>query len=124
MAVLGLCCSVGAFYGCVEQRLLVITVHFSLWRLLSPFFFVEASLIVQHRLQSAGSVLVVLGLSCSEACEIFPDQGSSRTVSLLWQVDSYPPHHQERPLVFNIHTSLYNFLTKPEVNQYLCPPPG
>ena len=82
-----------------------------------------ASFVVQHGLQSAGSVAVVHGLSCSEACEIFPDQGSS-LCPLLWQVDSYPLHHQGHPLVFNIHTSLYIFLTKPEVNQYLCPPLG
>ena len=38
-------------------------------------------------LQSAGSVVVVYGLSCSAACGIFPDQGLN-PCPLHWQVDS------------------------------------
>ena len=34
-----------------------------------------ASVVVAHGLQSKGSVVVVLGLSCLAACGIFPDQG-------------------------------------------------
>ena len=48
---------------------------------------VQASVVVAHRLQSAGSVVVVHGLSCSAACEIFPDKGSN-PCPLHWQVDS------------------------------------
>ena len=40
----------------------------------------------------AGSVVVVHGLSCSEACGIFPDQGSN-PCPLHWQVDSQPLRH-------------------------------
>ena len=36
----------------------------------------EASLVVEHRLQSAGSVTLALRLSCSTGCGIFPDHGS------------------------------------------------
>ena len=35
------------------------------------------SVVVARGLQSAGSVVVVYGLSCSMACGIFPDQGSN-----------------------------------------------
>ena len=37
------------------------------------------------------------GLSCSEACGIFPDQGLN-PCPLLWQVDFYPLCHQGSPL--------------------------
>ena len=47
-------------------------------------------------LQSAGSVVVVLGLSCSAALGIFPDQGSNLCL-LYWQVDSLPLSHQGSP---------------------------
>ena len=46
-----------------------------------------ASVIVARGLQSAGSVVVALGLSCSVACGIFPDQGSN-PCPLHWQADS------------------------------------
>ena len=46
-----------------------------------------ASVVVSRRLQSAGSVVVVHGLSCSVACGILPDQGSNPR-PLHWQVDS------------------------------------
>ena len=39
------------------------------------------------------SVVGAQGLSCSEACRIFPDQGSNLW-PLHWQVDSYPLYHQ------------------------------
>ena len=41
----------------------------------------------------AGSVVVVHGPSCSAACGIFPDQGSS-PCPLHWQADSQPLCHQ------------------------------
>ena len=47
-------------------------------------------------LYSAGSVVVVHGLSCSAACRIFPDQGSN-PCPLHWQADSWPLCHQGSP---------------------------
>ena len=46
-----------------------------------------ASLVAEHGLQSAGSVLVAHRLSCLSACGIFQDQGSNPH-PLCWQVDS------------------------------------
>ena len=51
------------------------------------FFTVVASLVAEHGVSSAGSVVVVRGLSCSEACGIFPNQ-ELNPCSLNWQVDS------------------------------------
>ena len=45
------------------------------------------SVVVVRRLQSAGSVVVAHGLSCSAACGIFPDQGLN-PCPLYRQVDS------------------------------------
>ena len=45
------------------------------------------SVVTIPTLQSTGSVVVVHGLSCSMACEIFPDQGSYLCL-LHWQADS------------------------------------
>ena len=47
-------------------------------------------------LQSAGSVVVVNGLSCSPAYGIFPDQGSN-LCPLHWQADSLLLDHQGTP---------------------------
>ena len=44
----------------------------------------------------AGSVVVAHGTSCSEACGIFPDQGSN-PCPLHWQADSQPLRHQGSP---------------------------
>ena len=47
-----------------------------------------ASLVAEHGLQSLwASVVDILGLSCSVACEIFLDRGSNLG-SLHWQMDS------------------------------------
>ena len=46
----------------------------------------------------ASSVIVAHGPSCSEACGIFPDQGSN-TCPLHWQADSQPLRHQGSPLL-------------------------
>ena len=46
-----------------------------------------------------GSVAVAHGPSCSTACGIFPDQGSS-PCPLHWQADSQPLHHQGSPYYF------------------------
>ena len=51
------------------------------------------SLVAAPGLQNMGSVAVVHWLSCSVACEIFPDQGSNPCL-LLWQADSLPLSHQ------------------------------
>ena len=49
-------------------------------------------------LRSTGSKVVDQGLSFSEACGIFPDQGSNPCL-LHWQADSLPLRHQGSPLV-------------------------
>ena len=46
--------------------------------------------------RNMGSEVVVLRLSCSAACGIFPDQGSN-PCPLHWQVDSLPLSHQGSP---------------------------
>ena len=56
------------------------------------------SLVVKGELQSmsskcAGSVVVVHGLSCSEACGIFPDQGLNLCL-LHWQGGPLPLSQQ------------------------------
>ena len=45
----------------------------------------------------SGSVVEALGLSCSAACGIFPDQGMNHC-PLHWQADSYSLCHQGSPL--------------------------
>ena len=47
----------------------------------------------------AGSVVVAHGPSCSAACGIFPDQGST-PCPLHWQADSQPLRHQGSPNSF------------------------
>ena len=47
-------------------------------------------------LQREGSVVVVHGLSCPEACGSFLDQGLNLGL-LLWNMDSYPLDHQGSP---------------------------
>ena len=57
-----------------------------------------ASVAVVPRLQSAGSIVVVHGLSCSTACGFVLNQGlNSRP--LHWQVESYPLCHQGSPQI-------------------------
>ena len=64
---------------------------FSLCWLLVP----GASLVMKRRLYSTrASIIMMHGLSCSAACEIFLDQGLN-PCPLHWQVDSYPLEHQE-----------------------------
>ena len=58
-------------------------------------------------LQSAGSVVVVHGLSCSVTCGVFPDQGSN-SCPLHWQVGSLPLGHQRSP--WNIFITPESFL--------------
>ena len=47
-------------------------------------------------LWSTDSIDVAQGLSCSEACGSFPDQGWKLSL-LHWQLDSLPPGHQGSP---------------------------
>ena len=47
-------------------------------------------------LQREGSVVVVHGLSCPEACGSFLDQGLNLGL-LLWNMNSYPLDHQGSP---------------------------
>ena len=99
LAVLGLHCCMRVFSSCSKRGLLFLAVR--------GLLIAVASLVVEHRLQarglqqlwhvgsvvvvrrlqSAGSVVVAHGLSCSPACGIFPDQGSN-PCPLHWQVDS------------------------------------
>ena len=65
--------------------LLVVAVH--------GLLIAVASLVTAPRLQSTGSVVVALGLSCS-VCGIFPDQGLNLCL-LHWLADSLPLSHQE-----------------------------
>ena len=66
---------------------------FSLWSTGSRHV---GSVVVARELQSAGSVVVAHGLSCSAACGIFLGQGSN-PCPLHWQADSLPLRHQESP---------------------------
>ena len=56
------------------------------------------SVLATPRLQITGSILVVHGLSWSEACGIFLDQGSNPCL-LLWQVDSLALHTRKAPRI-------------------------
>ena len=51
------------------------------------------SVVAVPGLYSTDSVVVAPGLSCSEACGIFPDQGWNPCL-LQWEVDSLPLSHQ------------------------------
>ena len=52
-----------------------------------------------HGIGSCGSC----SFSCLTACGIFPDQGSNLCL-LLWQADSYPPHHQGQSSSFTFES--------------------
>ena len=56
------------------------------------------SVVAFPRLESTGSITVVPGLSCSVACEISLDQGSSPCL-LHWQEHSLPLSHQGSPTI-------------------------
>ena len=105
MAVLGLHCWAG--FPLVVASGGYSPLHgFSLWwllllqdtgskaRRLQPLWPV-GSIVAAPRLQSAGSVVVAPGLSYSEACEVFLDQGSNL---LHWQVNSSLLSHQGSPV--------------------------
>ena len=99
LAAQGLHCCMWAFSSCGQRGLLFVVVHGILIAVaclvvehglqtcgLRQLWHV-GSVVVAHGLQSAGSVFVVHGLSCSMACGIFPDQGLN-PCPLRWQADS------------------------------------
>ena len=80
LAALGLRCCVQAFSSCGKRGLFFLAVP--------SLLIAVASLCCRAQaLGACASVVVALGLSCSSACGIFPDQGSN-PCSLHWQVDS------------------------------------
>ena len=81
-----------AFSSCGEQGLLFVAVRVLLTAVASlccgaQALGTRAAVVVARGLYSTGSVVVVHGLICSMAREIFPDQGSN-PCPLHWQVDS------------------------------------
>ena len=91
LAALCLLCRARAFSSCSDRGYsLLQCVDFSLrWLLLlwSTGSRRTGSVVVACGLQSAGSVVVVHGLSCSTARGIFPDWGPN-SCPLHWQADS------------------------------------
>ena len=69
----------------------------------------RASVVAALWLQSTDSVVVVHGLSCSEACGIFSNQGLNQGL-LHWQADSLPLSHQESPVFLNNNEIEYHQL--------------
>ena len=97
LTVLGLCCFAWAFSHCGKQGLLFVAVlGLLLWWLL---------LLQSIGSRCMGSGVVVHGLSCSPAYEIFLDQGLN-PCPLYWQADSYLPGHRGSPTHphFETHT--------------------
>ena len=80
-----------------------------------------ASLAAEHRLQATrASAVMVHRFSCSVACGIFPDQGSSLCL-LHWQEDSLPLSHQRRPVLF---LSIYLIICLLFICLFLPPQPS
>ena len=75
-----------------------------------------ASVVAAIRLQSAGSVVVVQGLSCSAACGIFPDQGSN-PCPLHWQADL---RHQGSPFSTFFRLKICINIKFPESDNLYC----
>ena len=88
LAALGLRCCARAFSSCGERGPLFVEVR--------GFLIAAVSLVAEHGLQSAGSVIVAHGLSCSAAYGIFPDQGLNPCPQHQ-QADSQPLRHQGSP---------------------------
>ena len=99
LAALGLCCCTWAFSSCGERGLLFVAVRGLLIAVASLVaehrlqvrrpqqLWCVGLVVVAHRLQSTGSVVVAHGLSCSVACGILLDQGWN-PCALPWQADS------------------------------------
>ena len=102
MAVLGLRFCARAFSICGERGPLFIAVR-------GPLIIAGLSCWRSTGSRRADSVVVAHGPSCSAACGIFPDQGSS-PCPLHWQADPQPLRHQGSPakLLFSFFlTSVY-----------------
>ena len=54
----------------------------------APIVVIQGSVVVALRFKSTGSIVVVHGLSCLEACGIFPDQGLNPCLP-HWQADLF-----------------------------------
>ena len=69
----------------------------------------------------AGSVVVAHGLSCSVACGIFPDQGSTPCPP-HWQADSQPLRHQGSPATtfYRRNENSEELLTEEVRNNFNC----
>ena len=67
------------------------------------------SVVVGTRLWSTDSIVVALRLSCSAACQIFPDQGLNPCL-LPWQVDSYLWATREAPKGIFVGARKTNFV--------------
>ena len=100
LAVLGLCCctwtscSKRSCSPAVERRLLS--------ALVSLGFGAGSRVQGPQQLQHEGSAVVAHGLSCSEACGIFPGQGLN-SCPLHWQADSQALDHKGSPrFIFNL----------------------
>ena len=100
LAVLGLCCCIWTSCSerscspAVERRLLSV--------LVSLGFGAGSRVQGPQQLQHVGSAVMAHGLSCSEACGIFPDQGSN-SCPLHWQADSQALDHKGSPrFIFNL----------------------
>ena len=89
-------CFVRAFSSCCELRLLFVPT--------CKFLFAVVSLVAEPRLLNARASVVAArsssrcgtGLSCPEACGIFPDQGLNPCL-LHQQADSLPLSHEGSP---------------------------
>ena len=73
LTALGLHCFVRIFSSCSEWKLLFVALHGLLIAVASLVTGSEACRL--QKLWRTGSVIIVLGLSCSVACGMFPDQG-------------------------------------------------
>ena len=88
--VLDLCCWADFSLVVASRGCSLGVVHELLIALVSP---------VEPGVQSTGSVVVALWLSCPAACGIFPDQGSNLGLQHQ-QVDSLSLSHQGSPLLW------------------------
>ena len=89
----------GLFSGCGKRELLFVVLH--------GLLIAVTSFVVEPGLKSTGSVAVPLGLSCSAAHGICPDQGSNLPRLLHWQAESSPLSHQGSSSLSSSCTSLW-----------------
>ena len=77
------------------------------------------SVVAARGLWSAGSVVVVHGLSCSVLCRIIPYEGLN-PCPLHWQLDSQPVDHQGSPITAYLDASVCQHF-HPQVLASHCP---